>query len=233
MKYHFITFATIDYINHANNICDTAIKLGGFDIVKIFTPNDLDEVYFNKNKDILNQKQGAGFWIWKSYIILKYLYEINKDDIICYCDTLYLFTGETKIQQIVQNIIHDSGIFITHNKPNEPVYMENEYSKGDAFYLMNALNPNYNKTPQAWGGFIIIRNNFIALQVISEWFTYVQDERIVTNLPCSINKNDDIFIENRHDQTVISIIAKKYNIPFYNFPKKFLYNIRIGPEKCE
>ncbi len=226
MKYHFITFATDDYYKNALDICNSS-KLSGFDIYRIFTPNDLDDVYKEKNSHILNNRQGFGFWIWKSYIILKYLYEIDKDDIVCYCDTLYLFTGEKMVEEIIQMIDNKTGIFITHNKPNEPIFLEKQYSKGDAFFLMNANDKQYYDTPQAWGGFIIIKNNFIALQIVTEWFTYVQDERIVTNLPSIITSNYDTFIENRNDQTVLSIICKKYKIPLVNFPDNFLYNIRV------
>jgi hypothetical protein len=54
MKYHFITFATEKYYNHATNICNSA-KIAGFDIVKIFTPNDINEIYKEKNSHILNK----------------------------------------------------------------------------------------------------------------------------------------------------------------------------------
>jgi len=226
MKYHFITFATDKYIEHANNICNSS-TIAGFDIHRIFTLHDLDPWYKERNSHILNNGQGSGFWIWKSYIILKYLYEMDKDDILCYCDSLYLFTGEKKIQNIIPLLDTKTGIFITHNKPNEPIYVEKQYTKGDAFFLMNTRDKVYCDTPQVWGGCIVIKNNFISLQVISEWFTYVQDERIVTNLPSVVTSNYNEFIENRHDQTVISIICKKYKIPIIDFPNHFLHNIRV------
>jgi len=227
MKYHLITFATESHISYANELIKTAKYLGGFDIVKIFTLEDIDEIFLKKNSNILSHKKGAGYWIWKSYIILKYLYENDKNDYICYCDSMYLFTGETKIQNIMENIKHKPEIFITNNKPNEPSYIEKQYSKGDAFHLMNAYDIKYSDSPQVWGGFIIIKNNFTSLQVISEWMTYVQDERIVTDDSSKFNENFSTFIENRHDQTVISIIIKKYNIPIFDFPKNFLHNIRV------
>jgi hypothetical protein len=229
MKYHFITFATDNYIEVANEIVESAKNLGGFDTVKIFTLKDIDDFYIQKNSSILCKRLGAGYWIWKSYIILKYLYDIDKDDIVCYCDTMYLFTGKNKIQDISKNINDtNSNIIITHNKPNEPTYLEKEFTKGDAFYLMNANEPKYFDTNQVWGGFIILKNNFLALKIISEWFTYAQDERIVTDTPSIIQENFIEFNGNRHDQTIISIIVKKYNIPIISFPKDFLYNRRVS-----
>jgi hypothetical protein len=224
MKYHFITFATDNYIKFANEIVDTAKNLAGFDIVKIFTFKDIDDFYIEKNSSILCERLGAGYWIWKSYIILKYLYEIDKDDIVCYCDTMYLFTGKIKIQDISNNF---NNIIITHNKPNEPSYLEKEYTKGDAFYLMNVNEDKYFNTNQVWGGFMILKNNFLTLKIISEWFTYAQDERIVTDSKSIMKENYNEFKGNRHDQTIISIIVKKYNIPIIDFPQDFLYNRRV------
>ena len=52
------------------------------------------------------------------------------------------------------------------------------------------------------------------MQVISEWFTYVQDERIVTNLPSVVTSNYNEFIENRHDQSIFSLLSYNEGIKF-------------------
>jgi hypothetical protein len=71
MKYHYITFATEDHMYLANDIIKNALKIGKFDTVQIYTLSDLDFVFLNKNKQILDQPKGAGYWIWKPYVIQK------------------------------------------------------------------------------------------------------------------------------------------------------------------
>jgi len=45
VKYHFITFATDDHMKFAINNCNTALNIGKFDTVKIYTMDDIDTFY--------------------------------------------------------------------------------------------------------------------------------------------------------------------------------------------
>jgi hypothetical protein len=42
--------------------------------------------FVNRNKNILQQKRGAGYWLWKPYIIFQELYLARDGDIIVYSD---------------------------------------------------------------------------------------------------------------------------------------------------
>ena len=53
-KYHFITFATPDHMSFAENNARSAINVGKFDTIQIYTMDDIDEefklkinIYFN------------------------------------------------------------------------------------------------------------------------------------------------------------------------------------------
>ena len=65
---------------------DSALKMGA-DVAIPFLPYDLDKRFVERNKNILNKKRGAGYWLWKPYVILKALLE-NADwgDLIIYID---------------------------------------------------------------------------------------------------------------------------------------------------
>jgi len=67
---------------------------------------------------------------------------------------------------------------------------------------------------------------FYSLRFIGEWLTYNQDHRIATDLPTSIHPNDPIFTENRHDQTILSLLCKKWGIPMHMINKKFMIDVR-------
>ena len=42
---------------------------------------DIDPEFYAKNKFILNQPRGAGYWLWKHYIIKDALSRVNDGDI--------------------------------------------------------------------------------------------------------------------------------------------------------
>jgi len=39
-----------------------------------YGPNDIDNEFKKKNIEILSQKRGNGYWLWKPYFILVFLY---------------------------------------------------------------------------------------------------------------------------------------------------------------
>lgn len=57
----------------------------------------------------------------------------------------------------------------------------------------------------------IIKNEF-TVSLINEYLEYAQDERIITDLPSS-SPNHSEFKDHRHDQSIWSLLCKKYEIP--------------------
>ncbi len=223
MKHHFITFGTDSYLSYATELSTSAKEIAKFEYTRIFTKENIDDDFLEKNKHIFQCSRGYGYWLWKSYIIYKYLIEtdiMEENDVLCYCDSMYLFNGRT-IKEIMDEYPND--IIITHNKPNEPKYYEKEYSKGDAFYLMDALDPQFSNSYQAWGGFIILRKTPSTINFVKTWLEYAQDIRIIDDNQGLFCDNHSEFKENRHDQTVLSLLAKKNNIDFIEFPHCFLH----------
>ena len=79
---------------------------------------------------------------------------------------------------------------------------------------------------QVWAGFILLRKSFTPIRFITEWLTYSQDFRITSDSPSRIIANDPTFIENRHDQTVLSILCKKWGIIMDVMDKSNMINVR-------
>jgi hypothetical protein len=49
--------------------------------------------FVNRNKNILERKRGAGYWLWKPYLIFQELYLALDGDIILYSDALVNFVA--------------------------------------------------------------------------------------------------------------------------------------------
>jgi hypothetical protein len=227
-KYHFITFATPDFMSFAEENKKSALSVGGFDTAKIYTMDDIDDYYKFKNSHLFKFKRLGGYAVWKPYIIYKRLLEIDENDILCYNDSKYIWL--TNVRNMETHLLSDKNIGVYTNKPNSGNHIEKQWTKGDAFYLMNIPNNkfgNYIKnSPQAWSGFILLRKGFNPLRFIGEWLTYNQDYRISSDSPTSILQNDSIFIENRHDQTILSLLCKKWGIPMHIIDKNWMIDVR-------
>lgn len=115
---------------------------------------------------------------------------------------------------------------------------ERRYSKPDALLLMDCHDGNNcSNTMQRMSGAAMFRKSIFSLTFTSAWMTYNNDERIVSeanedemkaaalsiankHLPLA-SINEEIFKVNRHDQTVLSIISKRFKIPEWPDPSQF------------
>ena len=228
VKYHFITFATPDHMSFAQENVKSALTVGGFDTAKIYTMDDIDDYYKVKNSHLLKHQRLAGYAVWKPYIIFKRLLEIDENDILCYNDSKYIWL--TSVGNMENQLLSDKNIGVYLNKPNSGTYIEKQWTKGDAFLLMNIPNNqfgyNVKNSCQVWSGFILLRKGFNPIRFIGEWLTYNQDYRISTDTPSSMVPNDPIFTENRHDQTILSLLCKKWGIQMHTIDKNWMIDVR-------
>ena len=100
--------------------------------------------------------------------------------------------------------------------------LERIWSKRDAFILMDCEEEKYFDTHQRGSGFVFLKKTARSVALIDEWLEYMKDPRIVTDMPNQLGKeNYPGFKENRHDQTVWSLLTKKHNIKPFRDPSQF------------
>ena len=100
---YFLTFGapSIQYNHCVHRLCNEAIRLSCFDKITGMTEIDLknDKNFWDKHERfILENKKGFGYWIWKSYIIMKYLQEMIDSDILVYMDAGCTLNDKGKIR---------------------------------------------------------------------------------------------------------------------------------------
>jgi hypothetical protein len=78
----------------------------------------------------------------------------------------------------------------------------------------------------AGGGAIIIRKTTETIKYMHEWLEMCSIYENITDSVSTI-ENSNLFIEHRHDQSLLSIILHKYNIKMQFFEKKYLQNVRV------
>ena len=200
-----ISYADKKYFKQLKINKFTAINVGKVDKYYNYKPEDIDIDFKIKNKDILSRKRGNGYWIWKPYFILKTLKEkLNNGDYLLYTDSGILYLD--KVEKIIKFMI----------SKNEDIwairtgYIEKKYSKRDAFILLDADSPIFTDTFQYMAGIQIYKKSQISKNFLETLLKYSTDKRIVTDDPNTKGlPNYNGFIDNRHDQTVLSILTKK------------------------
>ena len=184
----------------------SAIEVGEVDEHYAYGPKDIDHEFIKKNKGIFSIGRGNGLWLWKPYIINKTIVEKLKDgDYLIYTDAAMLFMNSTRL---LIDFLNEQNASMWMNRLT---LKEKKYSKRDAFILMDADTPYYYDTNQYMAGIQIYKKSNYTVKFIQEWLKYCQDERIIRGIKNTMGqKNYPGFIENRHDQTALSILIKKY-----------------------
>jgi hypothetical protein len=190
----------------------------------IFEKNDIDNEFVNKNKSILNCARGGGYWLWKSYIINETLKKINENDIVFYLDSKYCFFED--FVNLYSKYMENNDILVWKNKPNEQVWYMKNWCKMDVICKYNMFDKVFNQNAEdCWGGALVIKKTENTIKYIQEWLDMCCIYEDITDTESKF-KNNSIFNEHRHDQSLLSIILHKYNIEMQFFEKKYLQNLR-------
>lgn len=211
----FLNYGDKKFILSRKRISLEAQNLNYFD--KIITEtedlkNDLEIIDCLKNpnfKKVFTAKRGGGYWIWKPYIIYKNLQLLNDNDILVYSDSgstipnnKYTIDKLNEYINIVKN--SDKGVLAFRNP-----HIESKWTKGDVFKHFNCLdNENIYNTRQFTANRIIIKKNVHSMALFKIWWETAKNYSHFFDDSTSITKNFNNFTENRHDQSVFSLICK-------------------------
>ena len=210
----FLTYGDQKFRLSRKRISIEAHNLNYFD--KIITEteeirNDQEIIDCLKNSNfakVFNSKRG-GYWMWKPYIIYKNLQLLNDNDILVYSDSgstipnnKYTIDKLNEYINIVKN--SDKGILAFRNP-----FTESNWTKGDIFEHFNCLdNKDIYNTRQFTANRIIIRKNFHSIKLFKKWWNTAKNTPYLFDDSESIIPNFNNFIENRHDQSIFSLICK-------------------------
>lgn len=221
----------ITAINYADEAFRNAQKLNsrtakkwGADRVIEYSFKDIDVEFITQNEHIFSYKRGAGYWLWKPYIILKALQNVEDGDYLIYTDS-----GAAYVNRI-------SYLIDTLNRDNSDVMcfcidqQERKWDKRDALILMDADREEILDSNQICGGYILIKKTENSVRLIEEYLQYAQDARIITDEPNVMGyENYQEFVENRHDQTIWSLLCKKHGILPYRDPSEWGLHDEVFP----
>jgi hypothetical protein len=209
MKKYHINYAHNGYYNGQKINSESAISVGGFDKSIPHGFDNIDKEFYEKNKHILSQRRGAGYWLWKPYIISKLLNEIEYGDILCYTDSgsEFIKPAHSIFEKLEKT---DKGILVFELNSN---FVNKDLTKRDCFYYMGLDYEPFVSNIQVLASFIFLKKNIFSMNFIGEWLKYSEDYRIITDLPneCGL-KNYEGFVDHRHDQSIFSLLCRKYNI---------------------
>ncbi|ATZ80605.1 hypothetical protein BMW23_0558 [Bodo saltans virus] len=218
MNIVFLTFGGEGeiYYHCVKRICEQAKQFDIFTKIIGYTDFDLknDEIFWKKNKDFIeNNSRGYGFWIWKPYIILKTLNMMNENDLLLYLDCgceLNIKAKNVFFEYI--KLLETNDIIGTHASSTDITY-----TKSDLVHHLNMDNDNdlLNKLHMQ-AGIVFMKKTPNIMKLYTDFYDIAisNNYHYIDDSP-SIIKNNDSFIEHRHDQSIFNLLVKKYGLHNY------------------
>jgi hypothetical protein len=208
---HLITYGDNKYKESKKRIYNQAKNLGWFDTITLYSPEDLDEEFKDKFKDILELPRGGGYWIWKPYIIKKHMDMINDDDILIYIDAgCYINpAGVKRFNEYIEMLNNSEEGCISFQISH---YKEKAWTTKEIFEHFNINNDSDDilETGQIMATIKMFKKNANAVNIVSTWLNALYRNPLVFTDHYNKNNQCEGFIDNRHDQSVCSIICKLY-----------------------
>ncbi|KKS77409.1 MAG: hypothetical protein UV51_C0007G0007 [Candidatus Woesebacteria bacterium GW2011_GWC1_42_9] len=217
MKLYLCNYSDENYRANQQIQIERAVATGDFDLIIPFQREWLVTTDFYKgNRDILDRERLAGYGLWKPYICLEALKQMDEGDILLYMDC-----GDIPHKGIRNFVFENIGshdfIFITTSLPQK------NWTRRDTFVYMGCDSERYWNCQQMEDGVIAIRKSDHSFRFLEEWLFYCKDKRIITDERnvCGL-PNLPGFVDNRFDQSIVSNLVERYKINVNNSMRQFL-----------
>ena len=214
MKKVHISFGDKKYNGSLKALEISSIKHGSDEFIS-YTQKWLKTTpFWKENKDILIQPRGAGFWLWKPYIILETLKLYPENTLLLYTDAAVLAIDKLSY---IYNLAdqHDIvlfGIGTVHNNAT--------WTKEEVFQALNLTTDEYRNGGQVSAAFSLWKNTKKSIDFIEEWLMYMKDPMLATDIPSKLSFKDSRYKDNRHDQSILSLLSQRDKIQRYQDPSQ-------------
>lgn len=199
-----ITFAC-ENMTISARLCSQSALDHGCQESFLYSPKSYTDEFYELNKTVLNNPRGAGFWLWKPYIIYDQLKELKPNEVMIYSDAGLQFNAP--VSHIRAHMDQDLLLFGN-------THPHGRWCKMDVLIAMGITDEKYMMHEQAQASVIMIKKTPFAMDFVREWLRWAQAPGFIDDSP-SRAQNRPEFIEHRHDQAILTNLAIKHGIRFH------------------
>ena len=211
-KIKFITFGShSNYIDAGKRLFHQASSLKLFHEIQLYTFENLkrDRDFYDKHsRFIMQNKRGCGYWLWKPYLIHKNLESMKNGDILLYldCGCELDIHNKTKISEMFY-LLNNCKLICSSTQ------IEFIWNKMDLILELQMLHNGHLMTPQKQAGAIALLACDETRKLAKDWYNIASSNNyhFIDDTP-SVRENINGFNEHRHDQSIFSLLVKKYGL---------------------
>ena len=171
----------------------------GIDVMRPCGPSDLDAAFRARHRHILEERRGAGYWLWKPYVIRDCLRRAAEGDVVLYLDAGVL------VRRPLGPLLREAQrrhLLLLRN-----VHRNGVYTKRDCFVLTGTDVPACHQAFQLDASVLAIENTDADRRFVDTWLELCADDRILTDRANQCGRpNLPEFRAHRYDQAVLSVL---------------------------
>jgi uncharacterized protein YndB with AHSA1/START domain len=231
MKNWIVSYANGQYLLSRKVLMESARRYG----IDEFRPWNRAEVertpFYKMHKSTLDLQRGSGYWLWKPFIIHEVLKEMNAGDLVVYSDAgIEIIDDISPLLQICQQreLLLFAGHYDDVGSPGPNIC--SKWTKRDCFVYMGCDEPYYYESRMLDASFLVLMKTERSVAFVREWLLYCSQGSLLTDHPnvCDF-PNLPNFIEHRHDQSILSLLAARDNIELFRHPSQYGNHLKDEP----
>jgi DNA-binding transcriptional regulator GbsR (MarR family) len=215
-----ISFATESFDKIQDKLNESLQNSECTEIIK-YREYNLPEEFLEKYSNILKSTRGYGYWCWKPNIILECMNRIDYGDVVIYVDSANILINS--LNYIVEKS-KTSDIILFDNRDGNNTgecWLNDKWTKRDCFKILNCDDPIYWKGKQINASYQVYTKTKFSMQFLNEYASYCLDVNAISDEPNIYGDNLESFVDHRHDQSIASLLAIKYNIELLPDPSEW------------
>lgn len=221
----FVAFGDDRLKESSRRIRRQAEKIGfPVDHIRVLSEKELDAEFVQRMRHrLVHGSRGFGYWCWKPQIISQVLREMSYGDVLLYADIgchLHRKGKPRLIEYFELAKKHGVVAFQARSLGEEArndlslhFLLEKQWTKMDLLAYYNVSDrKDILESGQVGSGVVVLRKDERSMRIIKEWLQCYYDHfELIDDTPSEL-ANDPMFVENRHDQSVFSLLCKINNV---------------------
>jgi hypothetical protein len=176
--------------------------------INLYTDNDLknDDYFWKKHGNFIeNNNRGYGYWLWKPYLIMKTLNQMNNNDILIYLDIGCEIKNSLDTHSCLLSLINRCNDY--HFLYTFTGVPEKKINKMDLLDFLDLNNNEILDSYQKQASLIFLKKNDLMLDFATDWYNTSCNYHFIDDTESMLENNPE-FLVHRHDQSIFSLLAK-------------------------
>ena len=229
-RVHLVSFATPDFEPSLAELGASARRFGVAEVHEWGPERLRRTAFYGAHQDVLDRPRGAGYWLWKPYILQSLLDDVGDGEVVLYADAaISVLRPLTPLAELCRE---RGGILVFrghYDGVGGRLNVCRVWTKRDAFVLTGTDTEAFHDAPMLDAAFLALTRTGRARRFVDEWLRWCTLPGALTDEPNACGRaNLRGFVEHRHDQSILSLLAARHGLEVFRAPSQFGNHVKAG-----